>query len=133
MKNLFTLSLLFISIFCFGQLKTVPISALDSLQQIDPKPVYLFAHTDWCKFCLMMEETTLKNKKIISLLNDQFYTVFFNPEKEIAPENLSVYLATKKVYPSSIFLSPDLRLLTKKEGLLKKEALYELLINCIVN
>ena len=36
----------------------------------------------------MMEETTLKDKQLVNLLNDHFYLVFFNPEKEAIPEKL---------------------------------------------
>ena len=48
---------------------------VDSLQQLSPRPVMVFVHTDWCKYCLMMEETTFKNEELIRELNLNFYCV----------------------------------------------------------
>ncbi len=132
MKSLFTISLIIISTCCFGQLKTVSISELESLMVNEPRPVYLFLHTEWCSICLMMEETTLKDKQIINLLNEHFYCSFFNPEKETVHKKLLPIINTHKIYPSSIFFNSDFEFLAKKEGLLKKEALMEILI-AIVN
>lgn len=131
MKVFFTITTLIISVCCFGQLKTVSLTQLDSLIKQEPRPVYLFLHTDWCKVCLMMEETTLKNKRIVSLLNEHFYVVFFNPERELIPEKVAPHLEGKKVYPSSYFFNAGFQFLVKKEGLLKKETLHELLTTII--
>ncbi len=131
MKNLFTILLIVISTCCFGQLKTVSLSQLDSLMVHEPRPVYVFVHTEWCNVCLMMEETTLKDKQIINLLNEHFYSIFFNPEKEAVPKKLLPTINTHKIYPSSIFFNSDFEFLAKKEGLLKKEALQHMLMSIV--
>ena len=62
------------------KLQTVPFEQLDSLQAIKQKKVVVFIHTDWCKYCLQMSNTTFKNDSIISLLNDHFYFVDLDAE-----------------------------------------------------
>lgn len=63
-----------------AQLKNVDFKQLDSLQNDVQKPVLIFLHSDWCKYCVAMKQTTFKNQKLIQLLNDNFYVLFFDPE-----------------------------------------------------
>ncbi|MDN3675485.1 thioredoxin family protein [Flavobacterium branchiarum] len=66
----------------FCQLKSIPFEAIDSLQQIQKRKVIIFIHTDWCKYCQAMKNSTFKNKKIIEQLNNQFYFVDFHAEEK---------------------------------------------------
>jgi thioredoxin-related protein len=56
-----------------AQLKTYQFEEIDSLQIIEKRKIVLFIHTDWCKYCQAMKNTTFKNKDIIDLLNERFY------------------------------------------------------------
>ena len=67
---------------CFSQLQKTGFEELDSLQQINKKPVVVFLHTSWCKYCAMMMNSTFKDKEVINALNEKFYLVFFNPEEK---------------------------------------------------
>lgn len=97
---------------------------IDSLQKVSPKPIAIFIHTDWCKYCLMMQESTFKNKKVLQEINDNFYFIRFNAEskKKIfyngtlfknssgKEHELALALASKKTglnYPTIIFLTPS--------------------------
>ncbi len=64
----------------FAQLNAYGFDVLDSLQNDREKLVAVFIHTDWCKYCAMMENTTFKNAKVISLLNDNYYFIDLNAE-----------------------------------------------------
>lgn len=64
----------------FAQIRTVRFEQLDSLQKIEKRDVVVFIHTDWCKFCQTMQNTTFKNDSIISKLNNQFYFIELNAE-----------------------------------------------------
>ena len=55
---------------------------LDSLQQREPRPVAVFIYTDWCRFCAMMENTTLQDERVIAQLNEAFYFVALDAEEE---------------------------------------------------
>ncbi len=64
-----------------AQMKQVKFEQLDSLQKIESRPVVIFFHTSWCKYCSSMKHTTFKNDKVIQLLNEKFYFVSFNVEE----------------------------------------------------
>ncbi|OUL62480.1 thioredoxin family protein [Flavobacterium sp. AJR] len=66
----------------FAQLSSYSFEQIDSLQQIQKRKVIVFIHTDWCKYCQAMKNSTFKNKTIIAQLNAEFYFVDFNAEEK---------------------------------------------------
>ena len=66
----------------YAQLEKHNFESLDSLQNIEEKPVVVFFHADWCKFCLAMESTVFTSDSIISALNEDFYFVSFDAEQK---------------------------------------------------
>ncbi len=66
----------------FSQLKTYQFEQIDSLQKIEKRNIAVFIHTDWCKYCQMMKNTTFKNDSIINKLNKNFYFVDLNAEEK---------------------------------------------------
>lgn len=68
-----------------AQVKPFSFKQVEDLQKIKPKPVMVFIYTKWCNVCQGMKETTFKNKEVIELLNNQFYTIFLDAE---AKENI---------------------------------------------
>ncbi len=67
-----------------AQLNSYQFEQIDSLQKNKKKAVLVFIHTDWCKYCQAMKNITLKNKKIIEQLNENFYFINFNAEEKRA-------------------------------------------------
>lgn len=61
-------------------LRSFSFSQVDSLRSIEQRPVAIFLHAEWCKYCKNMEYTTLRNEKVVQLLNDKFYFVPFDGE-----------------------------------------------------
>lgn len=53
---------------------------LDSLQKIQPRKVFFLIGANWCKYCEMMQQTTLKNKQVVATLNNSYYLVNFDAE-----------------------------------------------------
>ena len=51
-----------------AQLKIIEFSKIDSLQKKQPKICVVFIHTNWCKYCALMQNTTFKNDNIIKTL-----------------------------------------------------------------
>ena len=85
LKNRVLLFMFSWSSLSYGQietLKTYTFENVDSLIASNPKPVLIFFHTDWCKYCNLMTQTTFKNEQIINTLNQSFYFVSFNPESQ---------------------------------------------------
>jgi thioredoxin-related protein len=90
----FTKKLLFIFIFfgCFTfnaqeserkkVLNIFTFKEAEKLLQLKSKPILVFLYTDWCKICHGMKKTTFKNKKVIQLLNENFYLIMLNGEEK---------------------------------------------------
>jgi len=68
----------------FAQLKTYFFEQIDSLQAIQKRKVIVFIHTDWCKYCQAMKNSTFKNKEVIKKLNENFYFLTLNAEEKRA-------------------------------------------------
>jgi thioredoxin-related protein len=136
----------FVSITFLGktQLQQYKIEQLDSLQQREPKPVLVFMYADWCVYCKQMRFTTFRNKKLLDVLNKQFYVVAFNGE-----QTSPVYFRSRKFefvptgdgtgyhqvlfalgmprneigYPSISFLKADLTVMDNASGYLSAKEL----------
>ncbi len=65
-----------------AQLDEYTFEQLDSLQMVAPRPVVVFIHTDWCKYCAAMKHTTLRNDQVIRLLNEQCYFISLDAESK---------------------------------------------------
>ena len=59
-----------------------PFDQLDSLQQVEPRPVAVFLHAPWCRYCRNMEQTTFADPQVISRLNESYYFVSFDGESQ---------------------------------------------------
>lgn len=59
-------------------------SDLEDLMAKEERLIAVFLHADWCKFCRNMEQTTLKNKRVIHWLNDKYYFISFDGEQQEA-------------------------------------------------
>lgn len=81
----------------WSQMKTYSFEQIDSLQKIEKRNVVVFIHTDWCKYCQTMQNTTFKNDSIIYKLNTQFYFIDLNAEQK---ENIVFNGRTFKYKPT---------------------------------
>jgi thioredoxin-related protein len=85
-KTIYTLLLIGISILIpiasFSQIISYKFEQLDSLQKTEKRNVAVFIHTNWCKYCQTMQNTTLKNGSIIEQLNKKFYFINLNAEQK---------------------------------------------------
>jgi len=46
------------------------------------KPIIVFLHAKWCKYCDVMENTTFKNEEVIKKLNNHYYFISFDVESK---------------------------------------------------
>ena len=81
-KKLLILLVFFCAFSGFAQLKTYTFSEAEKLEQQNPKPIFVFIHTSWCKYCKMMENSTFKNPEVVQLLNEHFYFVSLDAEQK---------------------------------------------------
>ncbi|MEZ5173952.1 MAG: DUF255 domain-containing protein [Bacteroidia bacterium] len=47
-----------------------------------PKKVFIDMYTDWCGWCKRMDITTFKHPEVVKYINEHYYAVKFNTEKE---------------------------------------------------
>lgn len=48
----------------------------------EPKKIMLDFYTEWCRWCERMDQTTLKHPAIVAYINENFYPVKFDAERE---------------------------------------------------
>ena len=66
----------------FGQAQEVRFEQLDSVQKTEKRPVVVFLHTSWCKYCGTMKNTTFRNDEVINRLNQKFYFISLDVEEK---------------------------------------------------
>lgn len=67
--------------FSFSQLNIYKFEQVENLQKIEKRTVAVFIHTDWCKYCQLMQNKTFKHDSIINKLNNYFYFIDLNAEE----------------------------------------------------
>lgn len=132
----------------FAQLKTYSFEEVEKLTKENPRPIVIFIHTSWCKYCKMMENSTFKNKDIITLLNDNFYFISLDAEiknnitfnghtfkfkptgQNTGIHELATALATmdsEVVYPTITILATDFSILFQKHSFMNAKGLIAIL------
>jgi len=54
----------------------------EQAQRIEPRKVVVDLYTDWCTWCVKMDNSTFKNPHIVKYLNEKFYAVKFDAEQK---------------------------------------------------
>lgn len=132
----------------FGQMSQVRFEQLDDLQKIEKRPVVVFLHTSWCKYCGTMKNTTFKNDEVINMLNQKFYFISLNVEEKqdirfrgytfkykptganTGVNELAEQLGTingQLSYPSICFLNADYEIIYQQEGYLAVKGFLSML------
>lgn len=79
-KIFIMLSLVISSVGLKGQDYSLTFEEVDSLMQVKAKPMVVFLHADWCKYCQAMKKTTFQDEEVKKVLQEDFYFVSFNGE-----------------------------------------------------
>lgn len=111
----------------------------DSLRK-EPRPLLIFIHTDWCKYCALQDHNTFGDEMISQMINEHFYALrlnaassvsitFLNRTYDGAQNNyhqLAEYLGKSGeqfIFPTTILLSKQLKLEKKWNGFVSTEML----------
>lgn len=148
MRNCFIILLFLFAWTGFGQIKTHTFPEIETLNKTTPKPILVFVHTSWCKYCKMMENSTFKNQEVMQLLDDSFYFVSLDAEeqsditflnhtfkfkpsgKNTGTHELATELATinnEIVYPTMVVLASDYSILFQKHSFTNAKELITIL------
>jgi thioredoxin-related protein len=120
--NLLFLMLLSIST-GFAQPKQYSFEQLDSLQSVAKKPVLVFIHTEWCKYCHAMKNNTLKNKTVTKEINKKTYFISFNAE-----EKRTITFDGDSYHPKTNSIQSGVHELTEKLTKKNKKITYPTLV-----
>ena len=117
----------------------------DSLRK-ERRPLLVFIHTDWCKYCKMMEVKTFADSALARTLNQHFYCLdldaeqtktllFLNRKYRFKPSGvgtglheLAEILGTEKgrlTYPTTVVFNQNLQLQARKTGVLEADYLLK--------
>lgn len=117
---------------------------LEEKYRVEPKPMLLFLHTDWCKYCRIQENTTFKDKEIIEIMNKEVYAVKFDAEskedfvffgreysysEEDGFHSLATYLGGEKKlsFPTTVILDKMMDPIYRRSSVINKEEMKRIL------
>ena len=130
------------------KLQQFSFSQLDSLMVIQQRPVAVFLHAEWCKYCKNMEQTTFQNESVTHLLNERYYFISFDGEQKekvifnnhtfdykpngrnSGTHQLATALGTVEgilAYPTFIILNPKYEIIFQYNGFLAGQDLEAIL------
>jgi len=110
----------------YSQLKQYQFEDIDSLQNIEQRNVFVFIHTDWCKYCQLMKNTTLKSRDVVDKLNKNYYFISHNGEEK---RNITIDGKIFKYKPTG--LNTGMHQLSKEIATLNNTVSYPTI--CILN
>lgn len=131
-----------------GQPIATDFENLDSLQKKNPRPVVVFLHTHWCKYCEAMKNTTFIDERVVDRLNSDYYFISFNGESkrdinflgytfkyqpsgnDTGIHELAEQLGSKNgavVYPTIVFLNNQYEILYQHDGYVNANDLSRIL------
>ena len=140
MKRLIIIICVFLALSSKAQeINWVTFDELPTLSQQKAKPIMVFIHTDWCRYCLMQEQKTFKDSTVVADLNENYYCVKLNAETDStisflnrdysangSNHTLSWVLGAQDnqlSFPTTVILSPQYQLTNRWVGYLSKELL----------
>lgn len=151
MNRLLAFLLLLVSTTSWSQekteLKVYSFEEVEKLHKENPKPVVVFIHAEWCKYCHGMQKTTFKDEKVISLMNESFYfikldgeqkeditflgkTFVFKPSGSSGTHELALELGTKRkrlAYPTTTILDKEFVISVQLDGFVNKRKMASVL------
>ena len=140
MKKIGFILLFLISLLTQAQeVNWVTFKELPLLINQEAKPIMVFIHTDWCKYCLMQEQNTFSDSAVVSNLNENYYCVKLNAETEETisflnrdynfnenQNELSWVLGAENnqlSFPTTVVLSSQFQITNRWVGYLSKEVI----------
>jgi thioredoxin-related protein len=54
---------------------------LEEALKVEPKPVFIFFHADWCVYCKKIERQIFTNPAVIQKINESYYAVEMDVER----------------------------------------------------
>jgi len=115
----------------------VDVNKVDSLQKVEQRPMIVFIHTNWCKYCQMMAKSSFTKAGLDKLISKKYYLISIDAEEKndicfagkkfrfvpggnnVGTNELAVQLGTideELAYPSLCFLNEKYEIIYQKGG-----------------
>ncbi|WMJ73939.1 DUF255 domain-containing protein [Cytophagaceae bacterium ABcell3] len=129
-----------------GLVNWITIEEAEKKAKAKPKPIMVDVYTDWCGWCKKMMNTTFSDPQVAEYINKNFYAVAFNAEtkdtitwqgktytnKEKGPRGTHEltyhFLPEKRSYPSTVFMTGDMKNSTLVPGYLDANTISPILV-----
>ncbi|MCB0633587.1 MAG: thioredoxin family protein [Saprospiraceae bacterium] len=126
------------------KIQWVSFEALKDSLRAQPKPVLIFIHTDWCKYCALQDHNTFQDTSLRHQLKETYYCLRLNAEstetisflnRSYEGENNGYHelaqllgkTGGQLVFPTTLLLSSHLQLKQRLTGFVSAEDLQVLL------
>lgn len=149
MKKTFLLTIglvFFCQLLAQGQpLEWTTFEHLEDSLRAEKRPLMIFIHTDWCRYCSMQEHTTFQDAELVRLLRQRFYCLRLDAEtrKEVFFINrmyrfrasggyheLAELLGRQEgalLFPTTVLIGEDLQFRMRLRGLQRAEDLLAIM------
>lgn len=122
---------------------------IDSLLQVEERPVVVFLHTDWCRYCEAMQQKSFSVEEVQAILSEKYYFVPFDAESEeevlfrghqfgfeptgrgTGVHSLAKALGTiegELAYPSLVVLNAEYEIIFQYAGFMNARSLTKILV-----
>jgi len=136
---------LFLAEVGFAQMSSLTFSTVEQQMKVEPKPLVVFLHTDWCNYCALMEKKTFSNPVVQDLLKEKVYFISFNAETKEAVtfqqhsfvfkkkgmqggvHELAEALSSKNAYPALIVLNEKYEIMYQHHAYVGPKEMLQLL------
>jgi thioredoxin-related protein len=126
--------------------QVVTFEELPEKMAVEPRPIVIKIYTDWCSICKMQDRQLSKNEKVKKLFSENYYYLELSAEtRKTLPfdgraykfmangtggiNTLAAELCKSQSYPCWVFLSPDYKVISTFNGMLKPNQLIAILSN----
>lgn len=117
-----------------GGIKWMTFEEALAANQTEKRKIFIDVYTDWCGWCKVMDKKTFTDQTVIDYMNENYYAVKFNAEKEAPvtfqgknfelvdggrrPIHTLAYamLDGKLSYPSYVYFNEDVQRITISKG-----------------
>ena len=127
---------------------------VDSLMKTHKRPIAIFIHTNWCRYCKNMEKTSLGNKDVVNILNNYYYFISLDAEsdrtihfrgrsfefephgKGVGLHSLAKELGTVNgliAYPTFVILSPSYEIVFQHSSFINAKSMKAILSRRALN
>jgi len=113
-----------------AKIQWVTLEEAYKLTKKKPRKVFVDLYTDWCGWCKVMDKNTFTNVEVIGYVNQKYYAVKHNPEKDgdvqLGNTTFKTMLNGKVTgYPTTVFMDEQMAVIQPLAGYLEPRMFHQ--------